>query len=190
LWTLSLALAVAVASTAPALAQEPEQRASPPAAPARDEGAVVPLKVTVTIGRFQGEKRISSIPYSIAVSSGSRYVAHLRMGAQVPIAVTTFGSNDARQPQSWNYKDIGTNIDCGATALDAGRYLLSLTIEDSSVYPEDQAPSTIKGISSFRSFRSSETVVLRDGQSMQFVAATDKLTGETVRVDVALVVVK
>ena len=33
-------------------------------------------------------------------------------------------------------------------------------------------------------------VILRDGQSTQYVAATDPVTGESVRLDVALTVLK
>jgi hypothetical protein len=42
----------------------------------------------------------------------------------------------------------------------------------------------------FRSFRSTNTLVLRDGQTRQFTAATDRVSGEVVRIDVTLNVVK
>ena len=41
-----------------------------------------------------------------------------------------------------------------------------------------------------RSFRLSNRVILRDGQSTQFSAATNRITGETVRIDVTLNVAK
>jgi hypothetical protein len=189
LQALAFVFVFALASTAIASTQEKEKPASPPASAAASP-PVVPLKVQITIGRFQGEKRLSSVPYTLSANTGGpRYMAHLRMGAQVPIA-SAFPGSDVKQVPSFQYKDVGTNIDCQATAADAGRFLLELTIEDSSVYPEDQSPYSAKGNPSFRSFRSTETVVLRDGQTTQFVAATDKLTGETVKVDVTLTVMK
>ena len=44
------------------------------------------------------------------------------------------------------------------------------------------------GVPVFRSFGSSNTLVLRDGQSRQYTAAADRVTGESIRVDVALTV--
>ena len=40
----------------------------------------------------------------------------------------------------------------------------------------------------FRSFDSDNTLVLRDGQTRQYVAAADPVSGETIRVDVTLTV--
>lgn len=41
-----------------------------------------------------------------------------------------------------------------------------------------------------RSYRSANTLVLRDGQTRQFTAATDRVNGEVIRSDVTLRVVK
>jgi hypothetical protein len=41
-----------------------------------------------------------------------------------------------------------------------------------------------------RTFQVSNSVVLRDGQTRQFTAATDRVSGEIVRIDVTLRVVK
>ena len=37
---------------------------------------------------------------------------------------------------------------------------------------------------SFRSFRADESLLLKDGWSLQFTSATDKITGDVVKVDV------
>ena len=69
---------------------------------------------------------------------------------------------------------------------------ISLTVEDSSIYPPDLAPSTTKstGAPAFRSFKSSNVIALRDGQSLDYTMATDRLTGEVYRVTVKLTVVR
>jgi hypothetical protein len=46
------------------------------------------------------------------------------------------------------------------------------------------------GNPSFRSFRASDSLVLKDGQTAQFTTAVDKVSGEIVKVDVTLTVVK
>ena len=48
----------------------------------------------------------------------------------------------------------------------------------------------VGGAPSFRNFRVTEQVMLKDGQSREFVAATDKVNGEVTKVDVTLTVVK
>ena len=196
--TLGLVLAFALAWTALAFAQDR------PAAPApKAPQAVTPLKIQVVISRYQGDKKISSLPYSLTVTGGGGAAepmagpafvgrANLRMGAKVPVVVTTFGAAESKAVQSWNYQDVGTNIDCHVWAVDDGRFRVEITIDDSSVYPDEnkEAPGAVKGVPSLRSFRASDAMLLKDGGTAQFTAATDKVSGETVRVDVTLTVVK
>ncbi len=68
---------------------------------------------------------------------------------------------------------------------------MMLTIEDSQVFsdPAKLGVST-SGLPSFQSFTSSMNVILRDGQTAQYTTATDKITGEVVRVDVTVNVLK
>jgi type II/III secretion system protein len=159
----------------------------------------VQLRVQVVLSKYQGDKKISSMPYTLSVNSergNSR--ASLRMGAQVPIVIGTTNvpppaDGKAATPlQSIQYKDVGTNIDCQAYPVDSdGRYKLDISFEDSSVYTlEGQNAMRPGDHPSFRSFRSSNTLLLKDGQTVQFTTATDKLNGEVVKADVTLTVVK
>ncbi len=86
---------------------------------------------------------------------------------------------------------MGTQIDSFARSVGDDRYKVTVIIEESSVYGEDATSvETFKapGVPVFRSFESSNTLVLRDGQSRQYMAAADRVTGESIRVDVALTV--
>ena len=88
------------------------------------------------------------------------------------------------------YQDIGTNIDCSASALENGRFQLYISIEDQS-FANPQGAITRPGEPPvIRSFRLSNQVTLGDGQSTQFTAATDRVSGEVVRAEVSLTVVK
>ena len=161
---------------------------------------IVPLKVQIVISRYQGEKKVSSLPYTLSVNANDILDGHargssLRMGAQVPIATITMATGDGKMtmPQSFQYKDVGTNIDCNASTSDNTHFRLAITIEDSSVIAGEQEAlqqGLAKGNASFRSFRSTESLLLKDGQSLQFTTATDKVTGDVVKVDVTLTVVK
>src|SRR5262245_61411898 len=117
---VAVVMAVAAVTLMPLAAQEP---AVPPAAqptasgPARPQ---VPLKVLITLSRFQGDKKVSSIPYMVGVLSNAQKTS-LRMGVQVPVVTTVFSvkTESANIPQSsYTYRDVGTNIDCDAR--DAG----------------------------------------------------------------------
>jgi len=183
--TLALVLMSALGASAIVRAQEPPPPAKPPA-------SSVPLKVTVVISRSQGEKKISSMPYTLSVT-GSH--VSLRLGTKIPVMVVSAAAGPDGKPNpqagAFQYQDVGTNIDCDVKTLDEGRFQLNLTVDDSSVYADEQAPpGGTKGNPSFRSFRASNSVVLRDGQTGQLTSATDKLTGETVRVDVTVAVMK
>src|SRR5678816_273796 len=107
---------------------------------------LVPLSVDVTITRYQGDKKISSMPYMLAVNAnklGQAGPALLRMGAKVPVpTIAAPPGNPAGpagpMPGPVNYQDIGTNIDCSARTLDEGSFQLRLAIEDTSVYTNIQ----------------------------------------------------
>ncbi len=188
---LTLAVAVALSAGGATHAQQPTVAGPAPASPTK-EGAL--LKVQVVISRYQGEKKISSQPYSLSVTAnGPR--GTLRMGTQVavPTGPLPSGPDGKAAPViSYNYKDVGTSIDCTARALDDGRYRLELSISDNSVAADDQGSQTfMKGVPQFRNFQiAGETAVLRDGQSAQLTTATEKVTGETVKVDLTLTVAK
>lgn len=176
----TLALAAALGFVSP-FAQAQEK----PAAAAAAQTAT-PLKLQVVIARYQGEKKISSLPYALSVNANGH--ASLRMGARISVAMAPIKDG----PQTSTYQDVGTNIDCDASVLDDGRFRIQIAVDDSSVYPDDAAKSggASTGNPSFRTFRASDSMVLRDGQTAQFTTATDKVTGETVKVDVTLTVLK
>jgi len=176
-----------VALAIPGHAQEPKP--IPSAVPP------VSIKVQVVLSRYQGDKKISSLPYTLTVNMDDRNrnngQANLRLGTQVPITTMSRQSGDANSPMvpSVQYRDVGTSIDCVATALDDGRFKLNLTVEDSSV--ETGAGSGSNSTHpAFRSFRTSDTVLLRDGQSAQYSTATDRVSGDVLKVDVTVNVVK
>jgi hypothetical protein len=161
---------------------------------------LIPLRVQLVISRYDGDRKISSQPYTLSVNAGSRVgppqVARLRIGAEVPVSGFVPASPDGKPLPTGGpvqYKSIGTNIDCFAFAEADGRYRLDLTVEDSSVYASDKVvPGTVSngGTPIFRSFRLTNAVILKDGQSAQFTAATDKITGEVVKLDVTVNAVK
>ena len=152
----------------------------------------VSLSVEVTISRYQGDELIRSLPYMLSVTTGSG-ASTLRFDDRIPVPVGLLnaGPDGVSRPRSFNYENVGTGIECRARTLGDGRYEVNVVIEESSVDGDDQTSTDASVVSyppAFRSFVSDNTLVLRDGQSRQYLAAADRLGGETIRVDIALTV--
>jgi Bacterial type II and III secretion system protein len=164
-----------------------------PAPPSRP--AVVPLKVTLVLSRFQGEKKISSLPFMLFVTANDNEVTRLRMGTQVPVPTTVITGKEMVTPiQSYNYRDVGTNIDCRAASETDGMYRLMLTVTDSAVYFPDKSEAMVAsastGAPAFRNFNSTVDVLLKDGQTVQYTSVADPVSGQTIKLDATLNVVK
>jgi hypothetical protein len=187
---------IGVALVVPALAradQAPNPLPKPPApAPApspESRGPVVPLKLTVLVSKYQNDKKVSSLPYSLSLNSNGVRMS-MRMGAQVPYATST--ASEGKPVPGYNYRDVGISIDAFAIIHEPGMYRVDLTVDDTSITTNNQvqgAPS-ITGVPVFRNFRAGNSVLLRDGQTTQMISAADPISGETMRVDVTLAVAK
>jgi hypothetical protein len=192
--TIRLASAVLLLSaTVPLSAQE--NQPAPPQPASRQ--ALVPLKVSLVLSRYQGEKKISSVPYVLWVTANGPERTSLRMGNQIPVTTTVFSKEGERPATSYNYRDVGTNIDCTSSTAADGYYKLNLTVADSSVYFPDRSDPTLakeltsaSGTPAFRSFTSSFYILLRDGQTVQYTSATDQVTGQVIKLDATINVQK
>jgi hypothetical protein len=165
---------------------------------AQEKPPVTPVSVQIVLIRLQAGKETSRLPYTVAINANDgQNRASLRMGAQVPVRSTSFTpAKDDKAGQaltSFSYRNIGTNIDCGPVTTVDGRYKVHLSIEDTSIYPDTAGASGISLVPdtpSFRSFQTSTVLALRNGETTQFTAATDRINGEVVRVEVTLTVAK
>jgi hypothetical protein len=180
-WILAGALAAAALTTVSAQEKPaPQEKPTPPqmVTPSRRQ----PLKVQFVIARYQGDKRLSSMPYTLGVLSDAGRTS-MRLGIAVPIA-TGPGPNVS----TYNYKDVGTNIDCSASDQGNGLYQLVVTISDSSVQSDagEKDAKFVRDVPVFRNFNATFTMLLRDGQTMQYASVTDPVSGEVTKIDVTL----
>jgi hypothetical protein len=186
--TTALALALVAPLAPAALAQEK------PAPPAQQTAAMVPLKLDIVISRTAGEKKISSMPYSLWVTANAPAggaLTRLRMGVTVPILATVFASKEGAESQpmrSYTNRDIGTNIDASASTAADGRYAVGITLNDSGL--SAKVDGAVEGAPLLRNFTSHFYLLLRDGQTATYSSATDPVTGETLNVQVTLSVLK
>jgi hypothetical protein len=151
-----------------------------------------PLKVQIVFTEFDGDKKISSMPYTFTVISdekmGGNYSTSLRTGIRVPI------ETDGKD-QKTTYMDIGSNIDCGIKAEDDGRYHVYLIFDRSTLYPNkssegERLVAEPNGLPLVRQFRTSENLILKDSQTSENLLSTDPLNGHTLRVSVTINVQK
>lgn len=194
--------AEAVARAQQKVAEESRRKAIEAAREEEEKhNAVVPVDLEVVISRYQGDKKTSSLPYALTVNAKYRPnineapVTSLRMGGEVPLPSMAPAVGPDGKPLLGftgggpvQYKFVGTAIDAGGRVLDGGRFELSVSIEDDAIATPQGGNATALPV--IRSFRASNTLVLRDMQTRQFIAAADRISGEVVRVDVTLKVVK
>lgn len=167
----------------------PGASAQPPAQ--EPDGQLVPLRLQLVISRQLGEKKISSMPYTLWVTANEDAPTRLRMGVDVPVPTTV--TSKETPVSSYQYRPVGTNIDCSARSAGGGRYKVNITLSDTSIHfdPKDSAqPGGMPGVAAFRNFTSNFNILLRDGQTAQYTSAIDPVTGETLRVDATLEVLK
>jgi hypothetical protein len=147
----------------------------------------VPLKVQVTISRSEGDKKTLSLPYTLLVNAPEREFGDrtsLRMGIDVPLRTGAMGPDKEGKPApSYQYRNVGTRIDCRALRSE-DRYQLETTVEQSSVNnPSERASFGSPDVPIMRSFNTSFSASVRDGQTVTTVVAADPVSGETVRIE-------
>ena len=184
---LGVLLVIAATAALPAAAQDQPKEPSAP----------VTLQLDVTLVRLQGQKTVSSAPYTFLMVPDDQ-TTRIRTNLQVPLPVTTVTPAADGKPavttQGTRYESIGTSIDASARSQGpgSGRYRINVSITDSAIFPSGDAPVQKLGSTTpaLRSFSSANTAILRDGQTIEFTAATDKVTGEFVKVQVRLTIIK
>jgi hypothetical protein len=173
----SCATAVLLLLATPATAQQKQD--SPPG-----PKKLTPLEVQIVFTKYQGAKKLSSLPYTLTVNAGDNRVTRLRLGIEIPVK----GAEGKAQ-----YRNVGTNIDCSAEAME-DRFKVNLNLEQSSVYSIGGETSTRAEERTdpplFQSFSVNLSAVLGDGQTVEHTAATDPVTGEVQKISVTLKVLK
>lgn len=153
------------------------------------------VRLQVVFERYEKDKKVSSVPYTVSLVASTpnepflANMTRVRMGVQVPMHFDTVGPDKRPVPGNVVYKDVGDALDCGASAREDGRFLVRCNFEQSSVTP-NQNDAALLTPPLIRTFRSEAYLVLGDGQTGRHSAGVDRVTGETVSVDVTLTVVK
>jgi hypothetical protein len=149
---------------------------------ARTRPAESTLRVQLVLTRLQGEQKVANLPYTFLVSTAGQPV-RMRVGVDTRLP---FPSASGVQYETVN---VGTDIDCLAKDMVDGRFQLTFQLKNTMVIPASGA-NAANVPPSIRRFETSLNPVLRDGQSTQIVTSTDPITGEVVKIDVTVNVVR
>lgn len=207
-WAIGLA-AMATLATGSALAQGTQT------APTK---LGQPVKIDVVLERYtMDNKKVSSMPFVVWLTTPttpqSNAYGNLRVGVDVPVGSnietrTTGSGTPSTTSNTANrveYRNVGTSVDCYlAGPSDDGRYRVQLTLSDTSIFDPDAARKAAlaqKGLippaapgaidaSAFRTFSLRNELPMRDLQTIEFAVATDKVTGEIVKVLVTMTIAK
>jgi hypothetical protein len=170
----------------PAMAQQPSTGTGP--------GSPT-FKVDVVFSRFQGTKRISTMPYALVVASSPARAqsTNLRVGVDAPTGRTESTTQNGVTTTSPEYRYVGTNIDCWIVDRTAPTYEVHLNLQDYSLASQanaDTSTSSARFDLAIRNFSVSNTLGMRDGQTVEFSVGTDPVTGETIRASVTITALK
>ena len=136
------------------------------------------VKVQIVLSRYEGDRKTSSLPFTtLATADGER--VSIRTGTQVPIA--TAGPENKT---SFQYIDVGSNVDLNVKTTDNGRFVITLNFQDRSTTDKVALAGSVQPV--LRNMQYTNTVLLKDGETKQFVAASDKASGEMIKIDVTL----
>jgi hypothetical protein len=152
-----------------------------------------PLQVQIVISHYLNDKRLSTLPFWLSMNT-SASVANVRFNGDVPMPNPTFTPAGDGKPAnvltSYTFKSVGTNIDVQNAPSLEGRIGLRITVSETSVRPSDAGDAAKTPVPMTQNYQSLNTVQLKDGEATQFTAATDRVTGEVVRVEVTAKVLK
>src|ERR1700674_68066 len=157
----------------------------------------IPVKLTVVLTEYDGEKKVASLPYSILVNSDkglpgadANYSTYTRVGVRVPVP------GGGKKGQA-TFVDVGSNIDCGVQPEEDGRFTVVLNFERSSLYFQGRGDEkgTIKTVETGQPYiptirAQMLLVTVKDGQSLEVLTAADPLNGHVFRLNLTLNVQK
>jgi hypothetical protein len=165
--------AVAWLAGGAAAPQEPEK------AKAAAEAAGPRLRVRLLETRQRGEQATTLPPLVLTLHAGDQE-ASVFTGVQVALRTS--------DRQSVLFKNAGVQMRIKALDLGDGRYQLDANLEQAQLLGAGGTAITPSNGDNpiFQVVRSESRLVLRDGETAPFSSAVDPVTGDVVRVDVAL----
>jgi len=151
-------------------------------AQAQAQADKIPVKLLVVISTFEGDKKVSSLPYTLLATANGSEVT-FQSGSNVPIPSSNGGGA--------SYTNIGTTLRCTVTT-EAGSFKVSINFSDKTVLSSKTLPTSANAPArnpdypTYHDVNYSSAVSIKDGETKQLISAPDKVTGEVLKIDVTL----
>jgi hypothetical protein len=161
--------------------------------PAPDAKRLIPLKVQVVFEEYDGQKKIASLPYTFHVVANDTG-ASIRDGLRVPISTSGPGTNQG-QGGTFQYMDVGANIDCNAMTSDEGAFKVHVNVQRTFLFTPDELKPAMDlnkasvgagGNPVVQTFNSSFNLLMRDNQTIEATTVTNPLNGRLLKVLVTI----
>jgi hypothetical protein len=154
---------------------------------AQDNPHPTVYRLEYTITEMEGTKKLSSRTYTLQAEDGKS--AAMRVGTRIPVA--TGSPSLTEGAVSYNYMDVGVNLDVTASVMDATNLRLKTNIEISSVIaPATPAGGTRQPPPATRQTRDSSTTVIPLDKLVTLTTQDDPSYNTTTQVQVIAKVVK
>ena len=138
------------------------------------------LRVRFVETRQHGDKTISSRPCVLTLHADEKPT---KVFAGRQVSLTT---SDKMAPTVL-FKNAGVDARVSAQSLGDGRYRLDARFEDASVLPPSASATSANHENPIlQTLKGESKVTLREGETVPFASAVDPISGDLVRVDVAL----
>jgi hypothetical protein len=162
---------------APVTAQQPGTQGS--------AGPAVTIKLVVVLSKYEGDKKISSVPYTLSLVPGKP--GSIRAGSEIPVPTSSFNSAGTQTTTSYTLQQVGSQIDATVNPTGDGKYNLTLSVTDRDRTSTTNNPG-VPNVPTFKNMSSSSSAILGNGESIQFTSSTERASNESLKIDVTLTV--
>ena len=148
-------------------------------------GPAVTIKLVVVLSKYEGDKKISSVPYTLSLVPGKP--GSIRAGSEIPVPTSAFNSTGTQTTTSYTLQQVGSQIDATVNPTADGKYNLTLSVTDRDRTSTNNNPA-VPNVPTFKNMVSSSSAILSNGESIQFTSSTERASNESLKIDVTLTV--
>jgi hypothetical protein len=130
------------------------------------------------------------MPYTLSLVPGK--TGSIRAGSEIPVPTTSFsttGGPGTQPTTAYTLQQVGSQIDATVNPTPDGKFNLQLSVTDRDRNPVTSAqPGAVPNVPTFKNMVSNSSVIMGNGETVQFTASTEKISNETLKIDVTLTV--
>jgi type II secretory pathway component HofQ len=156
-----------------------------PAPAAAPQSSGTTIRLLVILSKYEGDKKISSVPYTLSLVPGKP--GSIRAGSEIPVPTTSItGGDKPNTTTSYTLQQVGSQIDATVNPTTDGKYSLQLSVTDRDRTSANNP--AVPNVPTFKNMVSSSSAILSNGETIQFTSSTERTSNESLKIDVTLTV--